>query len=260
MRLPTEPTTMESRHGRTPAVDPPRAPSKQGQAWETKSPGLPLGGVWITRLEASLVQSLGGAGVESRLSEARGRRSTLLWTPGSNPVTAVVEALADYVSGLQGRHSRSQAAVTVEEAAQLLLREETGITEAALAEAVDELAGRIRERLQKFSIKTRNELGLLFVLDVILRLTQAGALSSSACAALTLSINRLDDAVAQSMSGVIYSLRPLILFKLAEVALCLQEEVRHTDDPPRQAGRAGPEGGAMDAAECLHHSDARADS
>ncbi|WP_043434364.1 CHAT domain-containing protein [Cystobacter fuscus] len=152
-----------------------------------------------------------------------------MWTPGSNPVTAVVEALADYVSGLQGRHSRSQADALVEEAAQLLLLEEAGITEDALAEAVEELAGRIRERLQKFSIKTRNELGLLFVLEIILRLTRAGALSSSACAALTLTINKLDDAVAQGMTGLIYALRPLILFKLSEVAQCIQEEVRHTD-------------------------------
>ncbi|MBN1210860.1 MAG: CHAT domain-containing protein [Myxococcaceae bacterium] len=135
------------------------------------------------------------------------------------------------MSSLQG--SPSQPEAMVDEAAQLLLREEPGITAATLSETVEDLTRRIRERLaqQKFSIKTRNELGLVFVLEVVRRLTQLGALSSSACAALTLSINTLDDAIAQSMSGVIYSrsLRPLLLFQLSEVALCLQEEVRHAD-------------------------------
>ncbi|SES71359.1 CHAT domain-containing protein [Stigmatella erecta] len=184
----------------------------------------------MPQLEADLVKSLEEY-VMYRLSEARRRKSSLLWTPGSNPVTAVVEALADYVSSLQ--RSPSQPEAMVDEAAQLLLREEPSITDATLSETVEDLALRIRERLaqQKFSIKTRNELGLVFVLEVVRRLTLLGALSSSACAALTLSVNTLDDATAQSMSGVIYSrsLRPLLLFQLSEVAMCLQEGVRHTD-------------------------------
>jgi hypothetical protein len=164
--------------------------------------------------------------VVDSLRQARARKHPLLWTPGTNLVVAVVDGLREHVVAGDARPviTSSVADEWATRAVELLLAEEPQIDERDLAEAMSLVAERYVSKA--FGPRSKDQLGLVFLLRLVERLAEERKLAASTCAALLLAANELDDRVVRLG---LYALRPLVLACMTSAFEYVTAEVRHTD-------------------------------
>ncbi|QRK08584.1 CHAT domain-containing protein [Archangium violaceum] len=162
--------------------------------------------------------------IRHHLAEAIRRRSAIIWTPGSNVVAAVMEALVQATRGASLNLSRTGG--VVRQAVDLLFSETT-VTEAELIEALRDF----REELDANPIlpfKSRSHLCLLFLVMVLQRAGESQQLSPSAQVSLLLEAQELEESF--SLQGELnYRIRLIVLDQLKAAFEPVSDQVRHMD-------------------------------
>ncbi|RKH72962.1 CHAT domain-containing protein [Corallococcus aberystwythensis] len=162
--------------------------------------------------------------IRNHLAEARLRRSSILWTPGSNRVEAVRAALAKWI---RGARYISAVQEEIHQAVDLLFAEVEPVTEEELLEAF----GTLRDTLDsdpRYLFKSSSQVDLLFLAAVLAQTGESGLLPEEALVALLLEAQALETRFAR-LGERIYRIRPQVLAELGAAFGQVSDHLRHMD-------------------------------